>query len=450
MTVQLPIEALVDPVCGLVRELVPVDRHEGMPDRYVAYTAEVADSRRFGVWPSDRVALGTTFGDPEGARIAAIAEAVERYCGNYVPAGLRRASAKELTAAGERHLGPADLPFYADWQFEQPGFPFAPFTEDLQILWTWGEEDGASGCWVPASFVYLNWRQGTRCGEPRLNHLNYAGIATGQGLADAKLRALLEIVERDALNLWWGLGGPARGIRPESVPGLAADLAGSRLCCHLVEMPNEFGVPAVAALVWDPELRIAAAGFAARFDPAEAATKAVLEAVHTWVFTQGLTTADGWVFRAIEAGILGRGLYLDFRADRRYLDDAGPRFERVRDLGAHVQVWLDHRLHPLMRRFSEPAELVDVAAIPSGSEAELYARLAEGGHRVVTVDLTTPDIAETPLRVARVAVSGLIPNAPAAFPYLGYPRWTEAALRRGWRDRPVTPDTFTFAPPPHM
>ncbi len=94
----------------------------------------------------------------------------------------------------------------------------------------------------------------------------------------------------------------------------------------------------------DPERGIYAAGFACRYDPAEAARKAVLEAVHTWVFTQGAVDADGWVYRAIDAGMLARGLYLDHRADRRYLDDCGTEFAAVRDLGAHVQVWLDDRM----------------------------------------------------------------------------------------------------------
>ncbi|MZG02338.1 hypothetical protein GTW62_08710, partial [Streptomyces sp. SID5614] len=184
----------------------------------------------------------------------------------------------------------------------------------------------------------------------------------------------------------------------------------------------------------------------------EAARKAVLEAVHTWVFTQGTVDADGWVYRAVEAGMLARGLYLDHRADRRYLDDCGPEFAAVRDLGAHVQVWLDDRMAPLARRFTEPAlGVVPVTAIAPGSRTALDAALAAGGHRVITADLTTEDVAETALRVARVLVSGLIPNAPAAFGYFGCPRFAEAALARGWRTRPpAAPEDFTLAPPPHM
>ncbi|MEE1941051.1 YcaO-like family protein [Streptomyces sp. TRM 70361] len=456
----LPVDALVDPVCGIVRAVGPVEHPDGAPPRYTAMTADVGDARRLGAWPADRVALGTTFGDPDGARIAAVAEAVERYCGNRVPppghpAAPLPATARELAEKGLRRYGPQDVPVHADWQYERPRFPYRRLTADTPALWTRGTEHTADGgtreCWAPVALTHLNWRQGELRSLPRTHHLNYAGIATGQGLADAVERALLEVVERDALELWWHLDGPTRGIDPDSVPGLADDLAGAGLRVWIAEMPSEFA-PCMAALVHDARRGIHAAGFACRFDPAEAARKAVLEAVHTWVFTLGLTEADGWVFRAVEAGLLARGLYLDHRADRRYLDDCGPDFAAVRDLGAHVQVWLDDRAAPLARRFTDPAHgTAGIGEVAPGSRAELDARLRAGGHRTVTFDLTTEDVAETPLRVARVLVSGLVPNAPAAFAYYGCPRFAEAALARGWRTTaPSAPDDFTLAPPPHM
>ncbi|MEE1756617.1 YcaO-like family protein [Streptomyces sp. SP18CS02] len=451
----LDIEALVDPVCGLIRGVGPVPHPAGAPPRYTAMTADVSDARRLGAWPADRVSLGTTFGDPDGARIAAIAEAAERYCGNRLPPpghpdAPRRTTAAALAAEGRTLYGPGDLPAYAPWQYARPGFPYRPLEDDTPALWARGTEAGRE-CWVPVALSHLNWRQGALRSLPRTHHLNYAGIATGQGFDDAVERGLLEVVERDALELWWHLDGPARGIDPASVPGLSQDLEGCGLDVWIVEMPSEFA-PCVAALVHDPVRGIHAAGFACRFDPAEAARKAVLEAVHTWVFTQGAVDADGWVFRAIEEGMLARGLYLDHRADRRYLDDCGDDFRAVRDLGAHVQVWLDPRMAPYVRRFTEPAlGTVDVRDIAPASRTALDARLAAGGHRLITLDLTTEDVAETPLRVARVLVSGLIPNAPAAFALFGCARFARAALDRGWRTTaPTGPGDFTLAPPPHM
>ncbi|PRX97761.1 YcaO-like family protein [Allonocardiopsis opalescens] len=452
---------LIDPLTGIVRRLVDVAPVEGQPPRYRGVTAEVSDARRLGAWPADRVSLGTTFGDADGARTAALGEAVERYCGNRVPPDLPIRSAASLAREGVRHFGPADLPFFAPWQHEQPGFPYQPFSDDVGLPWVRGEEDGEP-CWLPASWVYLNHATGCRRRLPRLHHLNYAGIATGTDRADAARRALLELLERDALELWWHLDGPTTGIALDSVPGLAADLAGTRLRTHLVELPTEYPVTCVAAVVVDPDTGIVGGGAAARFDPAEACAKAVLEAVHTWVFTLGLLDPDGWVFQAVDSGVLAEGLYLPFRADRRYLDDTGTHFGRVRDLGAQVQVWLDPRLREgLLHRFTEPDTTLAAADLAGGAAgtddaqrtSDLRAALTAAGCRIAEVDLTTPDVAHTPLRVVRVCATGLVPNAPAAFRYLGLPRWRQAITARGWTlgaDPLHGPSGLLLEPPPFL
>ncbi|MEY6568079.1 hypothetical protein AB8B12_24720, partial [Streptomyces sp. PGLac3x] len=131
MTAALPLDALVDPHCGLVRDVAPVPHPEGAPPRYTAMTAHVADARRFGAWPADRVSLGTTFGDPAGAWTSAVAEAVERYCGNRLPPpghpdAPRRATAAQLTAEGHQVYGPEDVPAYAPWQYRRPPPPRPP------------------------------------------------------------------------------------------------------------------------------------------------------------------------------------------------------------------------------------------------------------------------------------------------------------------------------------
>ncbi|HEY9316186.1 YcaO-like family protein [Williamsia sp.] len=447
----LSAEDLVDPYAGIIRALHPVQRLDAMPERYVGLTAEIADTRAHGNWPSDLVSLGTTFADDAGARIAAIGEAVERYCGNHVPGNLLRANSRELREADVRHFGPDDLRFFADWQLQMPQFPFQSFTDDTTIAWCEGLGADGRPTLVPASYVYLNWRTGGRRRDPWLHHLNYAGIATGAGLDDAATRGLLELVERDSLSLWWHLNLSARGIDLHSVPGLVDDLGDTRLQCHLLELPAYFGVPVVAAVVHDPQLGIVAGGFAAKLDPAQTARKAVLEAIHSWVFTRGLIDPDGWVFGAMQSGVLSQGLYLDHRADRGYLEVAGARSEHVRDLGAQAQVWLDPRTQQaLLPRFTEPAAVVGIDELPTGDLGDLKARLGAAGHEIVVCDITTPDVALTPLRVARVCASGLIPNAPAAFPYFGMERWREIARDAATGCDPDDPDSLLLVPPPSL
>jgi ribosomal protein S12 methylthiotransferase accessory factor len=459
MTTVLDADALVDPVTGVIRSVREVLRPERAPHRYTSLTAEVADARRLGDWPADRVSLGTTWGDPEGARIAAIAEGVERYCGNFLPSELdpaehRVGAAGELRAAGLPVVGVDELPRCSEAQLARAGFPYVALDDDVPTLWTRCRELVAEGewrpLWMPHSLVGLNWRQARFRHLPRIHHLNYAGIATGQGAADAHDRGLLEVVERDALEVWWHHGGPTSGIDVASVPGLADDLDGAPLEVHIVQMPTGLA-PAMAALVRDRDTGVYAAGFSAATDPVRAVRKAVLEAVHTWIYTLGCVDADGWVFEAVEAGLMAPGLYLDHREDRRYLDSAGADFEHVRDLGAHVQVWLDERVHRLAARFTEPAlGTVGVDQVEATTPEQVRGRLLAAGHRIVTRDLTTRDVARTSLRVVRTVVTGLVPNAPAAFRYLGMLRFAEAARSRGWTPADPAAEPLTLCPPPHM
>lgn len=454
--VTLSAEALVDAETGIIRSVRKVPHPQGAPHRYLALTASVADARILGEWPADRVSLGTSFGDPAQARIAAIGEGVERYCGNWLPEvlphdELRVGTADELRAEGETVIDEADLPGFADWQLSRPGFAYQRLLPSTPTLWARCDDHDGGSVWMPDSLVHLNWRQSRFRSLPRTHHLNYAGIATGAGFDDARDRGVIEVIERDALEVWWHLDGPTFGIDPATVPGLLDDLQGSSLRVWLVAMPSEFA-PAIGALVHDEERGLYAAGFSASLDPARAARKAVLEAVHTWIYTQGCTTADGWVFRAVAEGLMAKGLTLDFRADARYTVAAGSQFENVIDLGAHVQVWLDPEVHGEARRFQSPALGVrPLSAISTVTMGEVYERLRARGHRVLTRDLTTSDVRRTDLRVVRSIVTGLVPNAPAAFSYLGMPRFRDAAVERGWRTSWTGgPEDFTLLPAPHM
>lgn len=439
-------DRLVDPLVGVIRRIVPATGYPELPRSYRCQVAEVGDTRQFAVWLADRIAAGTSFGDPPAARLAAAGEAVERYCGNNIPVDLPLVRADELPGP-DAAVRPTELPRFSAEQHARPQFPYRPWTPDLPIRWVRGRDDDDRACWVPGSWVYLNWHQGGRRADPRINHLHYAGIACGQGPADAADRALTECLERDAMVAWWSLRLPAVPVDPWSVPVLRAAWRGCPLQVRLVALPGGFGLPVIGALIWDAERHIPAAGFSAGADPARAAAKAVQEALQVWIASRGLLAADGASFRAVRRGIFAGGAYLPYRADRRYLDDAGPAFENVRDLAAQTQLWLDRRLHPMLRRFSPAGPARDIADIPPGDLAAARRALRAAGHRVVTADVTTDDVRSTGLAVVRVLVTGLLVNSPAAYPYLGTPRLAELAAthRRIVSGRP----DVTLAPPPH-
>ncbi|MFD4791152.1 YcaO-like family protein, partial [Streptomyces sp. NPDC058459] len=205
--------ALVDARTGLITRLERQRRRPGLPRMWVGYGASVARTDVFAPWLADRFGFGASAGDEERARRAAVGEAVERYCGNAVPGGLRTATYRELTRLGVRALDPETTALYSPAQYATPGFPFTPFTRELPVAWTPGRDlhDGAEVL-VPASLVWLDYFHGPRAAEPATHSLVYSGIAAGENRAHAERFALEELLERDATTIWWSTGAEADAI----------------------------------------------------------------------------------------------------------------------------------------------------------------------------------------------------------------------------------------------
>jgi ribosomal protein S12 methylthiotransferase accessory factor len=110
------------------------------------------------------------------------------------------------------------------------------------------------------------------------------GCSAGTSHEAAALRALLELIERDAAALWW-----RGGVRPHAIPmddeaarrvtGLLASARGDsqRRRCWVLDISTDLGVPCVAAVSIGQDGRGFACGVAARLSLARAADAAVLE-----------------------------------------------------------------------------------------------------------------------------------------------------------------------------
>jgi ribosomal protein S12 methylthiotransferase accessory factor len=432
-----PVNVLVDDRTGLIRRVDFLEPEPWWPAGLTVCTAEVASPYRLLPWPADRVATGTAFGAPERARLSAIGEAVERYCGNFVPAGLRRAAYRDLR---EPAVDPAALALYSDAQHAMPGFPFPPFTRDLEVLWTWGVDlADDTPALLPASLVYVNYLTPPRVNEPPTNYAMLAGIAAGPTLAAARTAALEEVVERDATVIWWANALPARPVTgvghpldPEAEPGWYRAAGDCRY--RVVAIPTVFEIAVLGVLLDDPETGIAALGVAARPDPAEAVAKALAEAVTLRRYALGLLDPEGEIWAAADAGVIDRRVFKPYRRDRAYASSYRADFRDVVDLGCHSQLWLDPRMRAHLTPITASADPIALDDLPrmDGDPLDGYLkRIAAQGLSAYAADLTTPDVAAAGLSVARLIVPGAYSNAPAAFPFLGGRRLKEDPVRLG-------------------
>ena len=94
-----------------------------------------------------------------------------------------------------------------------------------------------------------------------------------------------------------------------------------------------------------------------------------------------------------------------------------------------------------LRRLREPVgctRLHELGSLAGDARSGYLARLRARRLTAISLDLTTPDVAATGLRVARVVVPGMYHNAPAAFPLLGGTRLYTEPVARDWVRHPFT------------
>ncbi len=111
-----------------------------------------------------------------------------------------------------------------------------------------------------------------------------SGCAADVTKEGAALRAVLELVERDAAALWWRGGQRGRAVAPDSEAGHAAAAlleelrqGGQERRTWLLDITTDLQIPAIAAVSVRKDGRGFAFGLAARLSAADAARAAIFE-----------------------------------------------------------------------------------------------------------------------------------------------------------------------------
>lgn len=380
----------VDHRAGVIRHLlvdVPDVREPELP---VTSTAVLASHMQgIGTAEGPEMTSGKGLSATE-AMISAVGEAIERYsAGWYERSRLHRSSFNRLQGEG---LDPRRLCLYTEAQYHEPDFPFSRFDPDQPIEWTRGcWLDGGEPVWLPALPTYFNFQV---CRQEQFCQVTSNGLAAGARLDDACLRAVCELVERDAFMLTWLGRRPGQKILPDGTLDLGTHEVMRQLTewgvqVELYLLEAGISIPTVVCLgLGDgqhyPGVTVA---LAAHPSPRIAVRKAVLEQGQVGPYTRRL------MLRA---------------------EHAIPRCpEEVRTL-------TDHALYYVPR---ERAELFDFLRNGGGDSVPLAAlaepedvslrickeRLQEAGVRVAIADLTAPDVATGPFRVVRALGEDLQP-----------------------------------------
>ncbi|MDQ7803663.1 TOMM precursor leader peptide-binding protein [Amycolatopsis sp. A133] len=373
---------LVSPLTGVVKELRRDPRGPALFSSFrsgpnIALGRRGADRLRTAL-RSQNGGKGVT---PLQAEVGALCEALERHSGHYDGDEERvRASFHELA---DKAVHPDTCQLFHERQFadrarsnaSHGSFQFVcdPFDEDAVLDWTpvWSLTRGEHRLF-PTSLLYF----GTS-GPPSLL-ADSNGNAAGGTLEDAALQGMLELVERDAVALWWynRTRHPAVDLDASGDPWIAelrAVYAGLGREVWVLDVTSDLGVPVLAALsrqTGGPREAIML-GFGAHLDPAVALRRALTE------LNQMMPAVlDGW-----DGG--------DDPDAARWLRDATVATEP----------------YLLPDPAAGPARFADASAPDLLTDVKLVqARLEAAGLEVFLLDQTRPDIG---LPVVKVIAPGL-------------------------------------------
>ncbi|MET9531077.1 YcaO-like family protein [Streptomyces sp. NPDC006649] len=234
------------------------------PEGWLAdMTVSVADGGSgcpgLGIGRSSSTGCGRAFGDPAHARMIAIAEAAERYAAYEPPTAEHRwATAAELDGPV---LDTTRLPRCSAAELARPGCPITPFDADAPVRWVQGLDlVSRERTWLPA--VMSTYRLHPARPAERFWYQLSTGFAVHTDPAEALVRAILEVIERDAIALTWLQRMPLRPIPDEArSPKLGQLLAAAQrhfLHTLLFDATTDLGVPTVYCLQiaeHDPRVR---------------------------------------------------------------------------------------------------------------------------------------------------------------------------------------------------
>ena len=374
---------LADPRGGIVRHLFLFES-----DGSEAPTVPACCSVRIAPIPNGNGRTPEIRGEGKGATSedavrSAIGEGLERYAASlWNPSELILASFNEIHANA---FDPRWLVLYDNEQFARPNFPFAPFHPDQPMYWKAGKWlDTSEAVYLPAISTYMNFPVAP---ADCFTQTTSNGLAAGSTVEDATLRALYELIERDAFMLFWLAGLPALPIAIDDFDQLAhralveVERIGARIELYSIDVGT--GHPTVVCIGFGdgkswPGVTV---GLGTHGDIDVALRKAVFEHNHYGSYIRQLMLSGAPTKIRCKEDVylaLDHGLY--------YIDPA--RADALHSFRAHVGQ--PTPLAELRRRYRQPAKVSTCVSC-----------LADAGVRAAAVDITSPDIRLASLGVVR-------------------------------------------------
>ncbi|WP_445528733.1 TOMM precursor leader peptide-binding protein [Streptomyces cyslabdanicus] len=281
---------LIDPVTGIVKEVRPApSTPPGINSCVSGPNLAMAAHTLAGLRSGLRALSGGKGLTESEARVSALCEAVERYSGtrhgdelvirdSYRGLGAEAVHPYACQLYDERQFRERD-----EWNARHSSFQYVPvpFDETRPTEWTpvWSLTDRITRL-LPTSMLYF-----TRDGKsPDGLYADSNGNAAGSSPEDALVQGFLELVERDAVAMWWYNRTRQPGVDIDAfdepyVERIRAASARIHRELWVLDLTSDFGVPVLAALSrrTDKPAQDIVFGFGAHADPRVALRRALTE-----------------------------------------------------------------------------------------------------------------------------------------------------------------------------
>ncbi|MEM6676714.1 MAG: TOMM precursor leader peptide-binding protein [Pseudomonadota bacterium] len=302
------LEPIVSNLTGIVTEIVLAEGgEEGL---YVTNALQATptgidhmENRRAGK-PGAASGKGITAAQ---SRISCLAEALERYSCAFTGSEPRQIA--RLSDLGDAGIHPDALLGFSDAQYDaratlnrqNANVHFIPerFREDARVEWTpvWSLTKEETR-WIPTRHAFYEYRAREVPEDHAFCHGDSNGCAAGATVAEATLQGVLELVERDAVALWWynRLTRPGisfDGINDAFTDRMQAAYERRGRVLHMLDVTSDVGIPVVIAVTANKERGDGILmGFGAHFDPGIAAERALTELNQIMLLDTSGSSAD--------------------------------------------------------------------------------------------------------------------------------------------------------------
>lgn len=412
---------LVSPVTGIVKDIRRDERGPAFFNSFRAGANVAAKARSLGTLRATlRNYNGGKGVTAAAAEVGALCEAAERYSGSYHGDELHvRGSLRSL---GEQAIHPNACQLFHERQFEardewnatHSQYQFVPerFTETTVADWTpvWSLTRACHRL-LPTALLYY----GVPARRSVRMNADSNGNAAGTSLTDAVLQGLLEVVERDAVAIWWYNRSRVPAVDLDAfaepwITELRNVYSGLNREMWVLDVTGDLDIPTMVAVSRraDSPFEDIMFGFGAHVDPRIALRRALTELnqlMPTVVHAnggEGYGCDDPDALRWWRSATVGNQPYL--------LPDPARPARRPQEYGYAPCDDLSAEVHAVRDR------------------------LEERGMEVLVLDQTRPDVG---LPVARVIVPGMRPFWARFAPGRLY----DIPVRLGWRSvRPTYED----------